>query len=269
MKRVCYTLSPYHCQHCAREYKEKYYFDRHVATCQYLSKTARERIADIDSLETLPSAKDMFALIQHMALRIDNLESDNVKLKQKILQQRRKISILDWLNDPSGTRSPNCGFVDWVVREIIPCIPDALHVVFEHNLIDAVAGLFTRAVDRNSNSNDIPIRMFEHRTNCVYLFGINEESVWTQVHVQRFRHYLGQICHQFIVDFNKHWFMVHQDLIDKDDTYKDMYTNYFQKILGGGKLSDETLYNKIHMRIHAQLKQNLRAVVEFDFSDPT
>ena len=259
MNSLCTTS--YQCDHCTRQYKEKFYFDRHVATCQFLSKSARERNADIDSQECVPSAKEMFALVQHLALRIDRLETDNAKLKQN-LAQKRKVSIMDWLNDPSGVRNPTSRFVDWVIQEIIPGIPSALSVVFEHNLIEAVAGLFVQAADRTS-LNNIPIRTFEHRTNSVYLFGI-EESTWTQVPLSRFRHYLGQICHQFIVDFNQHWFLLHQDRIERDETYKDMYTNYFQKILGGGKLSDETIHNKIHGRIHSHLKQNLGSVVEFD-----
>jgi hypothetical protein len=253
----------YDCAYCSRNYKDKVYYNRHVATCQFLHQSARERNADIDSEEQrLPSTRELLALIQTMALRIDKLEETNTKLMQKA----RKVNVIEWLT--ARERQPTKCFVDWVRDEMIPRVPDMLDVVYQHDLITAVVQLFTDAC--RSAALPIPIRMFEHRTNVVYLYQEGGAGAgagaWAAVPAATFDTYIKHICHHFIVDFNTHWYMVHQEKVAAEESFKDKYVDYYKRILGGGKFTDDVLFAKIRAQIHSKLKQNVRAGVEVDFA---
>lgn len=256
----------YNCIYCDRHYKDKVYFQRHVATCQFLHKSARERNADIDSCEHhLPSTQDLLSLIQTMALRIDKLEENNKQLMTKFRQTRKKMNILEWLT--SSKVQPDKCFIDWVRDEMIPQIPDILELVYQHDLITAVVRLFTDACSGNNNA--LPIRLFEHRTNVVYLYQVGDDDgttlTWSAVPVATFDTYIGHICHQFIVEFNTHWYMVHQEKVATEEAFKDKYVDYYKRILGGGKYTDNVLFAKIRGQIYSKMKQNLRSAVEVDF----
>ncbi len=249
----------YNCAYCSRHYKDKFYLNRHVATCQFLHKSDRERNADIDSTETtLPSTREMLSLIQTLVLRVDQCENKIAKLTAK-LQQNRKINVVEWLT--SREVQPTRCFIDWVREDMIPRVPDMLEVVYRSDLISAVVQLFTNTCSRSNGP--LPIRMFEHRTNVVYLFQKGEEETpasWAAVPAATFDTYIGHICHQFIVEFNIHWYMVHKEEVASDESFKDMYVDYYKRILGGGKYSDDVLFAKIRAQIHSKMKQNVRSV---------
>lgn len=267
----------YDCAYCLRHYKDKVYYNRHVATCQFLQQSTRERNAVIDSEEQrLPSTRELLALIQTMALRIDKLEENNAKLMLKT--RKARVNVVDWLT--SRERQPAKCFVDWVRDEMIPRVPDMLDVVYQHDLITAVVQLFTDTCGSSTAAGALPIRMFEHRTNVVYLYQSEQgpggggsgagpgpgPGGWAAVPVATFDTYIGQICHHFIVDFNTHWYMVHQEKVAAEEAFKDKYVDYYKRILGGGKFTDDVLFAKIRAQIHSKLKENVRAVVDLDFA---
>lgn len=267
----------YNCQYCDRPYRDKVYYHRHVATCKFLHQSARERNADIDAEEQCaPSTRELLSLIQTLALRIDKLEETNAKLRQTT----RKVNVLDWLT--SHKAQPAQCFVDWVRDVMIPRVPDMLETVYKHDLITAVVRLFTDACGSATDNTalPVPIRMFEHRTHVVYLYqgdggdgdggrgdgdGV-EAWAWAAVPAATFDTYIRHICRHFISDFNTHWYMVHQEQVATEETFKDKYVDYYKRILGGGKFTDDVLFAKIRAQIHSKLKQNVRSAVDLDFT---
>ena len=253
----------YNCQYCDRPYRDKVYYHRHVATCKFLHQSARERNAEIDAEEQrAPSTRELLSLIQTLALRIDKLEETNAKLRQTT----RKVNVIDWLT--SCKAQPDQCFIDWVRDVMIPRVPDMLEIVYRNDLITAVVQLFT---DACSGNTVLPIRMFEHRAHVVYLYqgdgdgvGVGDRGdgvgAWAAVPVATFDTYIRHICRQFIVDFNTHWYVVHQEKVATEEAFKDKYVDYYKRILGGGKYTDAVLFAKIRGQIYSKLKQNVRAI---------
>ena len=87
-------MSTYDCQYCNRNYKEKFNYDRHLLCCEFLFKSRREQNHEIDLLGPIPSQREMYQLIQHMSVRIDKLEKENIRLRQV---NTRKYNILEQL----------------------------------------------------------------------------------------------------------------------------------------------------------------------------
>ena len=254
----------YQCCFCKREYKEKFNYDRHKVCCEFLCKSRREQLNELDQIEKLPTQKEMYMLIQELALRNEKLEKEIAKLKQV---QKQKINILEWLNSPNNSNNPNIYFNEWILKVVFPEIPNILETVYETNLSTGLMNLFQNII-KTDGLNQLPIRAYENKPNMFYIFQEKEGGFeWKILTNDEFNKILSKICHQFIVQFKNNWFIPNQEKIEHYENYKDMYVNYYKSILGGNeRISDESRNQKIRQFIYSIIKQNIKSIVEYDFT---
>lgn len=253
----------YQCCFCKREYKEKFNYDRHTVCCEFLCKSRREQRAEIDAIGRLPTHKEMYLLIQELALRNEKLEKELAKLKHV---QKQKLNIGDWLNSPNSAKTnPEIGFKDWLNQVVFKKIPDVLEIVYQNNLTIGITKLFENVL----NQENIPVRAFENKNNTFYVFEKNPDSKfsWKIISTSDLNMAFEKISHQFIVQFKNHWFLPNQHRVENDESYKDLYINYYQRILGGNeKISEDGRYNKLRLFMYSKLKQNIKQIIEYDFT---
>jgi hypothetical protein len=253
----------YQCCFCKREYKEKFNYDRHTVCCEFLCKSRREQRAEIDAIDRLPTHKEMYLLIQELALRNEKLEKELAKLKHV---QKQKMNILDWLNSPQAAKTnPTISFTDWISQTVYKGIPDVLKIVYENNLTVGLTKLFENVLEQNN----IPIRAFENKNNSFYVFetNANTDPAWKLLSTAELNNVFEKISHQFIVQFKNHWFIPNQHRVESDESYKDLYINYYQRILGGNeRLSEDGRHHKLKLFIYGKIKQNIKQIIEYDFA---
>jgi hypothetical protein len=253
----------YQCSFCKREYKEKFNYDRHKVCCEFLCKSRREQLNELDQIEKLPTQKEMYMLIQELALRNEKLEKEIAKLKQV---QKQKINILEWLNSPNNSNNPMMHFNEWILKVVFPEIKNLLEIVYQTNLSTGLMNLFQNII-KTDDLNKLPIRAYENKSNTFYIFQEKEGGFeWKIITNDEFNKILSKISHQFIVQFKNNWFIPNQEKIEHDENYKDMYVNYYKSILGGNeRISDESRNQKIRQFIYSIIKQNIKSIVEYDF----
>jgi hypothetical protein len=238
----------YPCKHCGREYKEKFNHDRHVQTCEFLSKTRREQDNEIDSNEKLPTPKEMFLLIQELSIRVNKLEKENVELKNSV---KRKVKFNDILNQ---TSKPDFHFNNWCDM-MLTRVENHLDTVYKNDLLTATNELFTHFIDNYADK--LPLRAYDIKPNSFYIYDV--DKTWTIISTADFDRLLGRISHKFLVDFNRCWFQVYNERMAKEESYKEMYMDYYKKILGGDKISDESRYSRIRHYIYGKIKKNIKS----------
>lgn len=252
---MSYTL--YDCPHCPRKYRSKFNYDRHLTGCAFFSKSMKEQLDEVETMEPTPTPEKMYRFIQELAVRITGLEQDNTKLKQQL---NKKFHILDWLNNDS-TIKPNICFDQWFNTKLIPNIPDMLDTVFNSNLINGINTLFNNEFD-SATANTLPIRAFNHHTTSLFIFQKQDTSnvcKWIKVSSKDLIPWFRKLCNQFIVVFNTHWCQKHTIQLEHDETYKDLYISYYYKILGNN--SDSTvIHNKIRLNIFQKIKENITQI---------
>jgi hypothetical protein len=254
----------YKCSTCPKEYKEKFNYDRHVVCCEFLCKSRREQINEIETGETIPTPLEMYRLIQELAIRNEKLEKELSKLKH---MQKKKINILEWLNsEEQKQNNPTMSFIEWINKDVIIKIQEVLSVVYSDDLLTGINQLFHKALEPTTNY--LPIRAFENKPGIFYIFKKGEMSngEWQQITNTDFDKILSQISHQFIVEFKKHWYIPNQERVENDEHYKDMYINYYQRILGGNeRISEEVRFLRIRQTIFHKIRQNIKSIIEYDF----
>jgi hypothetical protein len=202
----------------------------------------------------------MYRLIQELAIRNNKLENELAKLKQL---QKRKINIIDWLQK---TQHPTVTFIDWINSQVIVKIKDVLETVYSNDLLTGFNRLFDIVLE---NSAELPIRAYENKAGTFYVYKKTDsepEGVWKQISNSSFDIILSQISRQFVVEFKRIWFDPKQELIESDEKYKDLYIDYYQKVLGGNeRITEEVRFQRVRQAIYNNIKQNIKTVIEYDF----
>ncbi len=239
----------HNCKFCGREYKEKFNHDRHAQTCEFLSKTRREQDNEIDSFEKLPNQKEMFLLIQELSIRITKLEKENSQLKGSI---KRKLKFNDILNH---NVKPEFQYKMWSDM-LLDSVNKYLNTVYNNDLLSATNELFNHFIDVYNEK--LPIRAYDIKPNTFYIY--DQDGTWTHISNSDFDKMLARISHRFLVEFNSCWCIVNREKIETMDNYKEMYINYYRKILGGERVSDESRYSRIRNHIYGKIKRNIKSV---------
>lgn len=251
----------YKCDFCPKEYKEKFNYDRHVVCCEFLCKSRREQINDIETNEQIPTQREMYRLIQELAMRNNKLEKELTKLKDL---QKRKINIIDWLQK---TQHPNTSFIEWINSSVVVKIKDVLEIVYSNDLLTGFNRLFDIALE--NNSDNLPIRAYENKAGTFYVYKKNdseEGGTWKQISNNDFDKILSQISRQFIVEFKRNWFDPKKELVETDEKYKDVYIDYYERILGGNeRISEAVRFQRVRQTLYNNIKQNIKTVIEYDF----
>jgi hypothetical protein len=257
-------MNNYECKFCHREYKEKFNYDRHVGFCEFSYKTRKEIDNEIESFEKVPSQLELFRYVKELSLRIDKLENDNAKLRLFANQQKKKIDIVEWLNERSQIVPP-ITFCEWF--NALPILEE-LQTVFEYDLIKGMTNCLEKGVNGVSidDYDDLPFSAFTQKSNTFYVYDKNEagETSWKTITNKQFDKFIKMIANKFIAHF-KNWHDQNKDLIDSNEKEKEKYYYYCEKVLGG-KMSDETICLRIRKTIHEKIRKDLKNIIEFEFS---
>lgn len=252
----------YKCNFCSRNYKEKFNYDRHISVCKFLSQTPRQQDNEIElSSEIIPSTKELFQLVKHLSMRVDKLEKENQQLKQ---QQNKKINILEWLN--KSNNKPIILFELWIIDTIQPKIIDTLETVFHNDLTTAIIKLFNDCIEQNDLEH-IPICSFAKKNSQIYVYDKDREDdndiKWIALTNKEIDKYIDYISNQYISVFINDWYKPNQKNIEESEKYKNLYAEYYQKVLGG-TVSKETRNTKIKKFIYNKLKRTISNVIEYE-----
>ena len=252
----------YKCNFCSRNYKEKFNYDRHISVCKFLSQTPRQQDNEIElSSEIIPSTKEIFQLVKYLSMRVDKLEKENQQLKQ---QQNKKINILEWLN--KSDNKPTILFEVWLIDTIQPKIIDTLETVFHNDLTTAIIKLFNDCIERN-DSEHIPICSFAKKKSQIYVYDKDREDdndiKWIALTNKEIDKYIDYTSNQYISVFINDWYKPNQKNIEESEKYKNLYAEYYQKVLGG-TVSKEIRNTKIKKFIYNKLKRTISNVIEYE-----
>lgn len=257
-------MNQYKCQTCTKAYTYKYNYERHVTCCKFFQKSIHDCEQELDSVELIPDAQSMFKLVQELALRVARIERENTQLKQQ-LSKRSKINIIEWLNKlPSETR-PTITFTEWITDTVLQNVYLQLNSVYTNDLITGIVSSWKLSTD--NHQGDVPVKAFENRSNIFYKYDKDENGnqCWMLLTTEYLDKQLKRICKQFVIDFKNHWHDKHVDKIQNNEIWTNMYVDYYQRILGGSRITTDAICQKVRLQLYKYMKQNFPQVVELDF----
>ena len=76
---------PYHCGHCFRYFKVESLYKTHKLTCKYFRSGTKDETRERDSHEeVVPSARELFKYVQHLAARCESMAGEIARLKEAV-----------------------------------------------------------------------------------------------------------------------------------------------------------------------------------------
>jgi hypothetical protein len=233
--------------------------------CDFFFKSKKEKDYEFDTMdEKIPSSREMYALMKHMMLKIEKLEREVAKFKQ-VQKTTTTINVMDWLNKSPQPLQP---FSTWLKETLLPNVHHYLEVVFTDNLTSGMIQVFEDTISASA-LDDIPLRVFENKNNSYYILKKNENptnepnepNIWVEISNKGFDRYITAVSDQFLADFEKYWYNENKEKIDNEEIYKDIYSNYYKKILGG---DGDTMNKNVREHIQKKLRRNIKAIREYE-----
>jgi len=187
--------------------------------------------------------RELYDIIKNLTERIKVLENEKEYPKGK---SNRIDKLLRELSPPSVL------FIDWV-NNILNRVEYYLETVFNNDLLFAIKKLLSDSL--SNNIENLPITVLDKKSNTFYYY--NEEENWVLLENKDFDiKIMNRISYRFLFEFNRLWYKKNSQNIKDSDEYKDLYNDYYLKILGGNRMSDDSRNQKIRKHFYGILKEN-------------
>ncbi len=243
----------YSCSFCMRKYVVKTYFDRHVATCELVHKTKKERNQDMEALADTPDHRQLYEMVLALSLKNKELEEKIAGLEKWANIRKKRLHVKDWLDE----NYKDVASFDVVIDEL-RITKNHFEIVCEYDYIEGITMILKEYLPLE-NEADLPIKAFDQKDNVLF---VKNDNGWETMSPNELNQVITGIAKK-IMDHFVQWQETNKDKT-KQDRYQDLYVDRLQKVIGGNFKKDQ-IFTKIRRNIYKHLKMNLKNVVQFEF----
>ena len=231
------------CPYCSKAFGRISSLQSHSAFCaiQHQGKYAAKN--SMDELD-IPPIRDMYIVLQRLVM-------DNEKLREKIEQlekyanrERKKICLIDWLNEH---KQPRIGFTEWIKNTVVT--QNDFEHILDRNIINIITDIVT-----NNISESMPVCSFDQKLNTIFIY----EKGWRIVEKNEFYRFIDIIIRK-LTTLLSNWMGINEILGNKGEQFY-MYTQKMYTI------DTEKVGHRVHLRLYNRIKYNLRNIVEYEFN---
>jgi hypothetical protein len=185
---------------------------------------------------------ELYEIIKNLTKRIEVLENEKEHPKGKTNQIQKTLQEFP---------PPSISFVDWM-NNLLKKVEQYLETVFNNDLLHAIKKTMENSLSNNEN---LPIIVLDKKPNTFYYY--NEEGNWILLENTDFDIKISnRIAYRFLFEFNRIWYQKNAQKIKESEEYMDLYNDYYLKILGGNRMSDDSRNQKIRKYFYGILKKN-------------
>lgn len=234
------------CPHCAREYKRKTFYDKHVLLCKIL-------ITKNDDDTVTMGIKELYELISEIALRQTKVEEQVSTLTKWVNTKRKKLSIINWLNENAKA---NITYSEW--KDKLQINKKHLETIFQYDYIEGISNIIKENL-LLQEEEILCFKAFDQKENALFVY---TEEGWILLSPENFESLLVLIDKLLMKEF-----VIWQDELKKTskNDYFELFAENVQKVMGG-HFTREQILSRVKKNIFKHLKMNLRNIIQFEFS---
>ena len=154
----------YPCSVCGKRYKRLGNLKRHRLVCELLCRSKTIQDAEQEEVKDCPSRFEMWKLLKIQGEKIDKLEREIHSLKQIGFRVRKKMNIIEWLNQQV---KPKLSYSKW--KETFALSEKHLQMIFATDYIKGFINIL-QSVFLIDGEEDRPIYAFHHKKKHFILF---------------------------------------------------------------------------------------------------
>jgi hypothetical protein len=239
------------CLHCQRHYQRKIYFDRHVITCEFLSKSKRENTIDLEELADTPTVRELYAIIMGLANKCKQLETKLDAISDWTRITKKKVNIIDWLNAQPKEKMDE--YDHWF--NTLQIAEKDLERLFASDYVNGVVSYLKERLPTEDMQR--PLCAFTSKDNVFYCY----RQKWQTVDTETFNKLMYRLDKLFMGEFIK-WQNANKHKIHLDG-FQELYSNNMKKIMGGNN-TREQLYTRIKKELYLYLRSDPPNIMEYE-----
>ncbi len=240
------------CPHCSRKFIRKSTADRHIITCEILSKTPKERHLEDINRDDIPSIKQIYCVLLEIADKQLKIEKKMKAMEKWVENKKKKLSVIDWLNN---NLIPNYTYLEWLDKIVIT--RHHLELIFQYNHINGKIYILQEFLPLGQE-NIIPIKSFDQKQNALFIYNESWELMTPGFLDKLLNSLQRKIMDEFVKYQNENMHKM------RDENFTMEYIQNVQKVMGGD--SKEKITSRLRRELYKHLKINLRNVIQVEFT---
>jgi hypothetical protein len=244
------------CPHCLKKYTNKKDAQKHILMCEILSKTPRAIQVEEENNTDLPSHDELCFIVMELARKNRALELKLEQITNWAERQRKKISVVDWLNqNHQGPDVPTyASFKDTLSKTI-----NQSHVEYllSNTFIDTMLRIF-------SDADCSALFSLANKPQLFYMYKSEAPKEWVVMGRTDLVDLLNYVHSKFLRELIK-WKKINEEVVSKNEQVCKQYNKMMIKFSEIEFDHDATLC-KMRSGIHALIKKDMKNMIEYEFS---
>jgi hypothetical protein len=259
-----------YCEFCGKCYKTIVNLNKHILLCEVVNRNINKQGTLHKPInENLPSHETMYKIIESLTIKYNKLEEKMEQLQKWVDKKKKKINIIDWLNE-NDKINPTYNFDS--IFDKINITQTTVDFLFTNSFYDTVNEILTNFYNTNINNNcntEIPLFAFNQKSNLIYVFNKNtattveHQSSWKEISKDQIVDFLDKIQTK-ITRCLKEWKKVNEDKVRNDNKYSELYSKTIIKIMDV-KFNNETTVTRYKSLLYNKIKVDMKSLIEYEY----
>lgn len=246
----------YTCTNCHRGYQRKNYYNRHVALCEIMSKSVKERQLENEEHADTPTVRALYEVIMELTTKMSKMEKQLQELAKWTDAKKRKINIVDWLNEnPMASEEKPKPWEEFLTGLTVE--RRHLEQLFQTDYPSAFAQVLQDHLPLHNDTTTI--KAFEQKNNMLFVYSNN---LWLLMSEQLLKNLVYTVDKKLLAEFVR-WQQENTVNMEQDE-FAVKYALNVKKIMGGS-LSREQIHSRVKIDLYKYLKVNIKSVTEYEF----
>lgn len=243
------------CSSCRRGYKSKVYYNRHVAVCELMCKSMKERQQENEENDDTPNIRVLYDVILELTNKMSKMEKKIQELTKMADLKKKKINMVDWLNE-NKIEGKQIDLEEFILNINVNRIH--LENLFQTDYTSGILKVLQDLLPFAEEASN-PIKAFDTKVNLLFAFS---DSKWMILTDEKFQKIINIIVKQLLNEFVV-WQTENASKMEQDD-FAIKYSANVKKMMGGN-FTREQVYAKVKIDLYKYLKVNVKNITEYHF----
>ena len=265
------------CVYCGKGYKSRTGYEKHAILCELIDRTKKKKklriIDEID--EVMPSNRQMYHMLLELSQKYSNLEKKMEEMSKFVVKQKKKINILEWLNN---NLIPT--FVFEELPSKITTTTQTIELLLNNTFHDILNDMFEANIYKNVElcGNDMyPLFSLTQKPNTFYYYTTIQGQVqaipgqaqdqpkyeWRELSKDKLVWFLN-IIHMKITKLFTEWKKIHKQEIAENDSKSSICDKATIKLMSQA-FKEDKYYTKVKSLLYNKMKCDMKTLIEYDF----
>lgn len=246
------------CTYCLKKYTNKTSLDKHILICSLLYKSKRQLKIEEEESNEIPTYQDLCEIIKELLLKVKKLEEKGEIYDKYINKMKKKINIIDWLNNHLN---PNIYWEDFINKFTIK--EEDILFMMNNTFIDTLFQILNENINYSPELINIssPIFCSDHKINTIYAF--QKDKKWAELNKKQLIEMFNILYFKIFKNLLA-WKQQNEDLLNRNEGLENIYMKTMGKILSVD-FNNETFLSKAKTCLYNITKTEKQKIVEYEF----